>query len=239
MASRPSKYREIPVDQVHEGCWVKYRFLGVVSQGTLELFADTFLVLPEDGLMTPVFSRRADGKFRVSPLFDADELHVYEKVEDEEAEPSGDDEIGDVDMPEPEPPCHVDDWVRLTQGVETIESSVLGIERCDKCGGWHIAFEGDRYDSRLVSDDGSHWVVEKVVPRFDDDGLPNRKGFYKAATGSVWKWDGKMFAPVLDHDGNPAPAMPVAAVGRERFRRDSIKKHRFPFVKVTVTVDEA
>lgn len=76
---------------------------------------------------------------------------------------------------------------------------------------------------------------QAFIKEYDVKDLPQDKGFYRANTGSVWKYDGQLWAPVLDHDGNLAPSHPTAFQNRKHFRKSSVKAGRSPFVKVEAT----
>lgn len=87
------------------------------------------------------------------------------------------------------------------------------------------------------TDDTWHIVSLKRRVNWNVDDLPKEPGMYKAATGSVWKFDGKYFVPVLTHDGKPAPVHPLPMQSRDGFLKTSLTANRFPFAKVKVSFD--
>lgn len=249
-----SKYREIPVEQVHDGCWVRYRSLDEVYEGKLTLVFGSLLCAPSrdnDNRQDVLFSRGDDGRFHQGPFFFCTELHVYEPddgdgpddtpadVKDEPA--SEPEEPVEATSEEPEPPCHPGDWVRLRYDINTAESEVITVEPCTENDGvWHVYLKSKDEDCPFhVGGGDAAWTVEKVTPRFDADGLPNQTGFYKDSLGVVWKWDGSLYTPVIDKDGNPTNGNKMTPLGRARFLKTMSDEHRLPFTKVRFTVDEA
>lgn len=67
--------------------------------------------------------------------------------------------------------------------------------------------------------------------------LPKEPGFYKARTKSVWKYDGRLWAPMLNYDGEPASSHPTPTQNPKHFLKSSIKAGRFPFTKVEASFE--
>lgn len=76
----------------------------------------------------------------------------------------------------------------------------------------------------------------RAYDSWTENDLPQEPGFYRAATGSVWKFDGEVFSPVFDHDGELVPYKPFTEFTKRAFLKPSIKAERFPFIRVTLTV---
>lgn len=97
-------------------------------------------------------------------------------------------------------------------------------------------------ESYTVADKPSVWswsfdyAERRPYDSWTQDDLPTEPGFYRAASGSVWKYDGKLYAPVLDSKGKLAPATGTPTVGAGTFLKRSLAAHRFPFVRVDVNV---
>lgn len=83
--------------------------------------------------------------------------------------------------------------------------------------------------------DDSYFDHAIIRTAYTLDNLPKEPGFYKASTKSVWKYDGNLWSPVLNHDGEIAPAYPVSVQNPKHFLKSSVKAGRFPFEKVEAT----
>ena len=62
-------------------------------------------------------------------------------------------------------------------------------------------------------------------------GIPTEPGLYRAATGSVWYYDGKSWTPITDHDGDWTYAQKQNC---KRFIETSIASHRMPFTPISL-----
>lgn len=80
------------------------------------------------------------------------------------------------------------------------------------------------------------YAERRAYDSWSANDLPDEPGFYRAATGSVWKFDGEVFSPVFDHDGELVPYKPFTEFTKRAFLKPSIKAERFPFIRVTLTV---
>lgn len=105
-----------------------------------------------------------------------------------------------------------------------------------ECGMLHVAGKYYLIDG---TDTDDTWHIDSLKRRvnWNVGDLPKEPGLYKAATGSVWKFDGRHFVPVLTHDGKTAPAHPVPMQSRDEFLKTSLTANRFPFAKVKVSFD--
>ncbi|MBT1161273.1 hypothetical protein [Bifidobacterium sp. SO1] len=95
------------------------------------------------------------------------------------------------------------------------------------------------YDARYEPNGFSYvfdYAERRPYDSWTQDDLPKEPGFYRAATGSVWKFDGKLYAPVLDSEGKLAPATGTPTVGAGTFLKRSLAAHRFPFARVSMNV---
>lgn len=136
------------------------------------------------------------------------------------------------------------DRVHLHKGevkVEGLYDAIRSGENPDD-GGVSIAFtdEPAYFDHYLVKDKWG-WTFDYAERRPYDswtaDDLPKERGFYRDATGPIWKRDDNWFAPVKDHDGRPAPVgKKTALVSPNDFYQSSLAAHRFPFVRVSMNV---
>lgn len=61
--------------------------------------------------------------------------------------------------------------------------------------------------------------------------IPTEPGLYRAATGSIWYYDGKSWTPITDHDGNWTYAQKQSY---KRFIETSLASHRLPFTPVSL-----
>lgn len=81
------------------------------------------------------------------------------------------------------------------------------------------------------------YAERRAYDSWTENDLPQEPGFYRAATGSVWKFDGEVFSPVFDHNGELAPYAPAArGFSKTTFLKYSIRVERFPFIRVTLTM---
>lgn len=73
----------------------------------------------------------------------------------------------------------------------------------------------------------------KVMPGDAHDlaNIPTEPGLYRAATGSIWYYDGKSWTPITDHDGNWTYAQKQSY---KRFIETSLASHRVPFTPVSL-----
>lgn len=95
----------------------------------------------------------------------------------------------------------------------------------------------DGYDVYDEPNDFSYvfdYAERRPYDSWTQDDLPKQPGFYRAATGSVWKYDGKLYAPVLDSKGDLAPATGTPTVGIGTFLKRSLTAHRFPFCRISL-----
>lgn len=71
----------------------------------------------------------------------------------------------------------------------------------------------------------------KETPDYPHDlsGIPTEPGLYRAATGSVWYYDGKSWTPITDHKGKYTYADKQSY---KQFIETSVKSHRIPFTSI-------
>lgn len=71
----------------------------------------------------------------------------------------------------------------------------------------------------------------KETPDYPHDlsGIPTEPGLYRAATGSVWYYDGKSWTPITDHKGKYTYADKQFY---KQFIETSVKSHRIPFTSI-------
>ena len=73
----------------------------------------------------------------------------------------------------------------------------------------------------------------KVMPGDAHDlaNIPTEPGLYRAATGSIWYYDGKSWTPITDHNGEYTYAQKQSY---KRFIETSLASHRVPFTPVSL-----
>lgn len=73
----------------------------------------------------------------------------------------------------------------------------------------------------------------KVMPGDAHDlaNIPTEPGLYRAATGSIWYYDGKSWTPITDHNGEYTYAQKQSY---KRFIETSLASHRLPFTPVSL-----
>lgn len=73
----------------------------------------------------------------------------------------------------------------------------------------------------------------KVMPGDAHDlaNIPTEPGLYRAATGSIWYYDGKSWTPITDHNGEYTYAQRQSY---KRFIETSLASHRLPFTPVSL-----
>ncbi|NMM93934.1 hypothetical protein [Bifidobacterium oedipodis] len=71
-------------------------------------------------------------------------------------------------------------------------------------------------------------------PNLNGDRIPDKPGLWKAATGSVWYYDGYNYRPITDHNGGYAPSY---AQGPVKFLETSREAGRFPFTRMKLVYD--
>lgn len=177
----------------------------------------------ETGCAYPLVFRRHG---RVWATRNVRDVHVYQGKPDANPEPSGEykpDFVPVTDFDQ----LQYGDMVRFHSGSTTI-TGMFDMFTDDDHDAWKLA--GD-YRAYMLRDGFTFDDATRRLTWTKDD-LPSEQGFYKAATGSVWKWDGKHWSPVIDHEGNPAKAAPRPLQGIRAFFESSVKANRFPFRKV-------
>lgn len=77
----------------------------------------------------------------------------------------------------------------------------------------------------------------KVMPGDAHDlaNIPTEPGLYRAATGSIWYYDGKSWTPITDHNGE---YMYAQKQSYKRFIETSLASHRCPFTPISLTGTE-
>ena len=77
----------------------------------------------------------------------------------------------------------------------------------------------------------------KVMPGDAHDlaNIPTEPGLYRAATGSIWYYDGKSWTPITDHNGEYTYAQKQSY---KRFIETSLASHRCPFTPISLTGTE-
>lgn len=73
----------------------------------------------------------------------------------------------------------------------------------------------------------------KVMPGDAHDlaNIPTEPGLYRAATGSIWYYDGKSWTPITDHNGEYTYTQKQSY---KRFIETSLASHRLPFTPVSL-----
>lgn len=73
----------------------------------------------------------------------------------------------------------------------------------------------------------------KLIPGDAHDlaNIPTEPGLYRAATGSIWYYDGKSWTPITDHNGEYTYAQKQSY---KRFIETSLASHRLPFTPVSL-----
>lgn len=73
----------------------------------------------------------------------------------------------------------------------------------------------------------------KVMPGDAHDlaNIPTEPGLYRAATGSIWYYDGKSWTPITDHNGEYTYAQKQSY---KRFIETSLASHRLPFTPISL-----
>ncbi len=73
----------------------------------------------------------------------------------------------------------------------------------------------------------------KLIPGDAHDlaNIPTEPGLYRAATGSIWYYDGKSWTPITDHNGEYTYAQKQSY---KRFIETSLASHRVPFTPVSL-----
>lgn len=257
------KCREVPLDEARIGLWVKFNLTepvkddsGVVQfqPGThvgrlariefddseIGSFAGFISALVYDepslgikdteGYVWP-FIFHVDGRVKVDGR--VTDLHVYQQ------EPSEPDDNG-----EPEEPTNIKvtriediqpgDVISFGSGLSTVTGIVETVEDMSD-GARRVKVEnlGVMY---VLGGEYGHELRSCYRPKHEEK-LPEEPGFYKARTGSVWKYDGRLWTPILDHEGNPAPAYPTPTRNPKHFKQSSVEAKRFPFTRVEVTFE--
>lgn len=256
------KCREVPLDEARIGLWVKFNLTEPVKDddGVIQFqpgthvgrlarieFDDSAIasfagfisalvydepslgIKDKDGHVWP-FIYRKDGQVKVDKR--VTDLHVYQQepnepedtVEPEEPANSKDSRIEDI-----QPGDYVSfgsDICTVTGIVETVED--MGYGHRVKVKGLSVSY--------LLGGDNGFELRSCYRPKHEEN-LPTEPGFYKARTGSVWKFDGRLWTPILDHEGNPAPAYPCPTRNPKHFKHSSVAANRFPFTRVEVTFE--
>ncbi|TPF92926.1 hypothetical protein BW14_07125 [Bifidobacterium sp. UTBIF-68] len=257
------KCREVPLDEARVGLWVKFNLTepvkdddGVVqfqpgvhvgrlariefNDSAIDSLAGFLSALAYDepslgikdkeGYVWP-FLYHVDGQIKVDGR--VTDLHVYQQepnkpedtVEPEEPANSKDARIEDI-----QPGDYVSfgsDLATVTGVVETVVKDM---------GDGHFVKVKDLGIPYLLGGDNGYELRSCYRPKHEEE-LPTEPGFYKARTGSVWKFDGRLWTPILDHEGNPAPAYPAPTRKPKQFKQSSVKMNRFPFTRVEVTFE--
>lgn len=193
----------------------------------------------EDGIVFPLI-QFGPGGVNVAP--DVTGLHVY--ATDPKDAATGRTTVWNGVTPPTIQNARVGDLVTLSNA-HYPESAVTGLvlesshyER-DDGPTEHLLHVANKFYDIDGTDTDNTWHIVSLKRRvnWNVDDLPEEPGLYKAATGSVWKYDGRLFVPVLDHKGNPAPSSPMPAQSRKRFMQSSADANRFPFLKVKAEFD--
>lgn len=97
------------------------------------------------------------------------------------------------------------------------------------------------YEEKPVSSDipkdsvSADHIAGESGDAHDLSGIPTEPGLYRAATGSVWYYDGKSWTPITDHKGKYTYADKQSY---KRFIETSLSSHRVPFTPISLQQSE-